>query len=87
MAWDRVNKQKRAGEAMTTTTLEELEFALARIDLVIGLLKRQVERGTNPRAAEDMARYQEWRDDLDVEIALEQIKQGTYRSPERARHN
>jgi hypothetical protein len=67
---------------MTTTTLEEMEFALARIDLMLGMLKRQVEQGTNAHA--DMARYQEWRDDLDVEIALEQIKLGTYR---RRRHH
>jgi len=55
---------------MTTTTLVEMEFALARIDLMIGLLKRQVEQG---RAAEDIARYQEWRDDLDVGHSRSQL--------------
>jgi hypothetical protein len=61
------------------TTLEEMELALVRLDAMPGILKRQVVEGTNAQVAEDMARYQEWRDDLDVEIALERMKQGTPR--------
>jgi len=37
-------------------------------------------RAASPAASRrGHGRYQEWRDDLDVEIALEQIKLGTYR--------
>jgi hypothetical protein len=64
-------------------TIEEMEFALWRMDVMLGLLKRSVERGTDPEAAEDMARLQQWRDDLDVEISLEKIRQGTYSAPQR----
>jgi len=59
-------------------TLEEMELELARIDLIIGNLKKQVTERTNPQAAKDMARYLQWRNNLDVRIGLEQIKQGTY---------
>jgi hypothetical protein len=64
-------------------SVEELEAALARIDAMLGLLKAQLERGPNPRAAADMDRLQRWRDDLDIEINLERIKQGTYSPPQR----
>jgi hypothetical protein len=55
-----------------------MELALARIDAMIGVLKNKVKEGTNPQAAEDMARYQQWRDDLDVQIRVERIKRATY---------
>jgi hypothetical protein len=64
-------------------TFEEMEFALWRIDVMLGLLKRSVERGTDPQAAEDMTRLQQWRDDLDVQIGLERIKRGTQSPPRR----
>lgn len=65
-------------------TLEEMELALARFDAMIGILKKQVKDGTSLQAAEDMARYQQWRDDLDVQIRVERIKQSTYIRPMRA---
>jgi hypothetical protein len=55
-------------------TIEELEFALWRIDVMLGLLKRSVERGANAQAAADLHRLQRWRDDLDTEINLERIR-------------
>jgi hypothetical protein len=64
-------------------TIEEMEFALWRIDVMLGLLKRSVKRGTNPQAAEEITRLQRWRDDLDVEISLEKIRQGTNSTPQR----
>jgi hypothetical protein len=55
--------------------IEEMELAIARIDLMIGFLKKQIQEGTNnPQAAADIARYQQWRDDLEVQISLERIK-------------
>jgi len=48
-------------------TIEELEVALARIDVVLGLLKWEI--GTK-----DMILLQRWRDDLDVEISLERLR-------------
>jgi hypothetical protein len=66
-------------------TIEELEVALARIDVMLGLLKREIGQGTNPQDAEDMTLLLRWRDDLDVEISLERLRQdtNTYRSPRR----
>jgi hypothetical protein len=69
-------------------TLEEMELALARIDVMIGVLKKKVKEGTNnPQAAEDMARYQQWRDDLDVQIRVERIRRSTYQLPTRRLHS
>jgi hypothetical protein len=60
-------------------TLEEMEVAIARIDLMIALLRKQLQEGTDVRrVAADLARYQRWRDDLDVQISLERIRRGTY---------
>ena len=77
MSVNQVTKQRTA-EAMT---LEEMELALAKIDAMIGLLKKKLEAGANHQAAEDMARYQQWRDDLDVQIRVERIKRDAYRDP------
>jgi len=57
-------------------TIEELEVALARVDVALGLLKREI--GT-----EHMTLLQRWRDDLDVEISLERLRRitHTYRDP------
>ena len=74
-----VNKQKR----VETMKLEEMELALARFDAMIGILKKQVKDGTNLQAAEDMARLQQWRDDLDIQIKVERIKQDAYHNPMR----
>jgi hypothetical protein len=60
-------------------TLAEMELALARIDVMIGFLKNRMNDGTNCDVAEDIARYQEWRRDLDVQIGLERIKHSTDR--------
>jgi hypothetical protein len=60
-------------------TLEEMELALARIDVMIRFLKKRMSDGTNCRVAEDITRYQQWRDDLDVRIGLERIKRSTDR--------
>jgi hypothetical protein len=64
-------------------TIEELEVALERIDVVLGLLKSEVGKGTKPQDAEDMTLLQRWRDDLDVEISLERLRRitHTYRNP------
>jgi hypothetical protein len=56
--------------------LEEMELALARIDVMIGFLKKRMNDGTNCHVAEDIARYQQWRDDLDVQISLERSGEG-----------
>jgi len=60
-------------------TLQEMELALARIDLMIDFLQKKVKDGANGHIAEDIARYQQWRDDLDIQIGLERIRRGTYR--------
>jgi hypothetical protein len=60
-------------------TLEEMELALARIDVMIRFLKKRMSDGTNCHVAEDISRYQQWRDDLDVRIGLERIKRATDR--------
>jgi hypothetical protein len=60
-------------------TLAEMELALARIDVMIGFLRNRMNDGTKCDVAEDIARYQEWRDDLDVQIGLERIKHSTDR--------
>jgi hypothetical protein len=59
--------------------LGEMELALARIDVMIGFLKKRMNDGTDRHVAEDIARYQQWRDDLDVQIGLARIKRGNYR--------
>jgi hypothetical protein len=60
-------------------TLEEMEVAIGRIDLMIALLRKQLQEGTNARrVAADIARYQRWRDDLDVQISLERTRRETY---------
>jgi hypothetical protein len=56
--------------------LEEMELALARINVMIGSLKKRMNDGTNCHVAEDIARYQQWRDDLDVQVGLARIKRG-----------
>jgi hypothetical protein len=43
-------------------TLEEMEVVIASIDLMIALLRKQLQEGTNARVAADIARYQRWRD-------------------------
>jgi hypothetical protein len=69
-------------------TLEEMEVAIGRIDLLIALLRKQLQEGTDARqAAADIARYQRWRDDLDVQISLKRIRRGTYRSRTRHLHS
>jgi hypothetical protein len=60
-------------------TLAEMELALARIDVMIDFLKNRMSDGTNCDVAKDMARYQQWRDDLDAQIGLERVKRGTDR--------
>ena len=65
-------------------TLGVMSLALERIDAMLGLLKSQAEKGVNTQAAEDIARYQQSRDDLDVQIRVERIKQSTYRGRTRA---
>jgi hypothetical protein len=59
--------------------LGEMELALARIDVMIDFLKKRMNNGTDRHVAEDIARYQQWRDDLDVQISLARIKRGKYR--------
>jgi hypothetical protein len=66
-------KQKRA-EPMT---LEQMELARERIDVMIGFLKSRTTERTDPEAAADIARFQQWRDDLDVQIGLERIRRNT----------
>lgn len=58
-------------------TLEEMELARARIDVMIGLLKNRTTDRTDRKVAADIARYQEWRDDLDAQIGLKRIRQNT----------
>jgi hypothetical protein len=50
---------------------------------MLGTLKRQLSKGiADPRATPlAIARYQRYRDDLDVQIGLERIKRGTYVDP------
>jgi hypothetical protein len=67
--------------------LEEMELAQARIDVMIGFLKKRMNDGTDRHVAEDIARYQQWRDDLDVQISLERIRRGTYLSRTRHLHS
>jgi hypothetical protein len=74
-----MNKQKW-GEPMT---LAEMELALARIDVMIGFLKRRATERTNPKIAEEIVRYQQWRDDLDLQIGLERIRRNTDRRKRR----
>jgi hypothetical protein len=76
-----MNKQKR-GEQLT---LEEMELAQARLDLMIRFLQRRLTEGANRQTAEDIARYQQWHNDLDVEIGLERIRRGTFRRRGRRR--
>jgi hypothetical protein len=56
-------------------TLEEIELARARIDVMIGLLKNRTTERTDRKVAADISRYQEWRDDLDAQIGLKRISQ------------
>jgi hypothetical protein len=60
-------------------TLQEMELALTRIDLMIDFLQKKMKDGANGKIAEDIARYQGWRDDLDIQIGLERIRRGNYR--------
>jgi hypothetical protein len=60
-------------------TLEEMELAAARIDAMIDFLKKRMNDKTNCHVAEDIARYQQWRDELDVRIGLERIRRATDR--------
>jgi len=46
---------------------------------MIGILNKEARDGTNPEAAADLSQLQRWRDELDVQIELEQINRGTYR--------
>jgi hypothetical protein len=62
-----------------TMKLEEMELARARIDLMIDFLQKKVKDGANGHIAEDIARYQRWRDDLNVQIGLERIRRSTHR--------
>jgi hypothetical protein len=61
-------------------TLDEMERTLARLDEMLGTLKRQLYKGiADPRATpQAIARYQRLRDELDVQIGLERIRRGTY---------
>jgi hypothetical protein len=70
-AWVLENKSRRVE---TMTALEKMELALARIDAMPGVLKRNAEKAADSLAAEDMARYQQWHDDLDAQIRVERIK-------------
>jgi hypothetical protein len=62
-------------------TLEEMEGTLARLDVMLGMLKRQLYKGiADPRATpQAIARYQRLRDELNVQIGLERIRRWTYR--------
>jgi hypothetical protein len=59
--------------------LAEMELALARIDVMIGFLRKRMSDGKGRHVAEDIALYQQWRDALDVQIGLKRIKRGKYR--------
>jgi hypothetical protein len=65
-----------------TMTLDEMERTLARLDVMLGTLKRQLYKGiADPRATpQAIARYQRLRDELHVQIGLERIKRATYQS-------
>jgi len=60
-------------------TLEEMELAVARIDAMIDFLKKRMNDRPHCHVADDIARYQRWRDDLDVQIGLERIRRATDR--------
>jgi hypothetical protein len=74
MCCARTNEQTKMGEPMT---LAEMELALARIDVMIGFLKGRATERTNPKITEEIVRYQQWRDDLDLQIGLERIRRNT----------
>jgi hypothetical protein len=65
------------------TRLKQMELAIATYNAVIRILKNQMKEGAADATGQAIAQYQEWRDNLDVEIALERIKQGS--SPQRPR--
>jgi hypothetical protein len=65
---------KKTEEPMT---LEQMELARARIDVMIGFLKNRTTERTDRKVAADIAQYQDWRDDLDVQIGLERIRLNT----------
>ena len=58
-----------------TMKFEEMKLALANYDAMIRILKKQMEEGTNPEATpEVIAQFQQWRDDLEVRIGVEQTR-------------
>ena len=58
-----------------TMKFEEMERALANYDAMIGILKKQMEEGTNPEATpEVIAQFQQWRDHLEVRIGVERTR-------------
>jgi hypothetical protein len=60
--------------------LEQMELAQARIDVMIGFLQRRVTEGAHRQ--EDIAGFQQWRNELDVQTGLERAKNGSEaRSP------
>jgi hypothetical protein len=58
-------------------TLEQMELARARIDMIIDFLRNRTTERTDRKVPADIARYQEWRDDLDVQVGLERIRRNT----------
>jgi hypothetical protein len=63
-----------------TLKLKEMELALARFDAMISFLKKRVEEGSaSPTIIARLARLQQLRDDLDVQIRVERIRRETHR--------
>ena len=53
--------------------LEEMQKALENYDAMICILRKQMKEGTNRQATtEVIAQFQQWRDDLDARIGVEQ---------------
>ena len=60
-------------------TLEAMERTLARLDVMLDTLKRQLRGTADPRVTrQSIVRYQRMRADLEVQISLERIRRGTY---------
>jgi hypothetical protein len=70
---------KAIAELKANPKIGRAELALARFDALIGILQKQVEKGTaTPEIITRLDRLQQLRDDLDVQIGLERINRGTY---------
>jgi hypothetical protein len=67
-------------------TLEEMELAQARLNLMIDFLKSRTIERTDPKVAADIATYQRWHDDLDAQIGLERVRRGSYQRRTRRPH-